>query len=263
MSGKRVAGVVACVAVGFLGLVDSRARRRGAAPRRARGDHRRRARSPGRGGEQRGEPSPLRAARGVGGYGTQRSASGVTCSSCVAARAPCSARKSTAAASSRGSAAAACTGPVSAIGWMPASMISSATWMPCSRSSSAAACVIALHAERARGPEAAPGGGAARRAAGRLDHRRGRALLEQERAGRGEEREGGAGRGGGPGVERLGRRACDRPAAERAAAIAAVGCRGVEDEIDRAVRPPLPARAPRARSPGRSRRRARRARPRR
>ena len=108
--------------------------------------------------------------------------------------------------------------------------------MPCSRSSSAAAWVIALHAERAGSPEAAPGGGAARRAAGCLDHRCGRALLEQERAGRREEGEGGAGRGGGPGIERLGRGACDRAAAERAAAVAAVGCRGVEDEIDRAVR---------------------------
>ena len=127
-------------------------------------------------------------------------------------------------------------GPVSANGWMPASMISSATWMPCSRSSSAAACVIALHAERAGGPEPAAGGGAARRAAGRLDHRRGRPLLEQEGARGREERERGAGRGGGPGVERLRRRAGDRPAAERAAAIAAVGCRGVDDEVDGAVR---------------------------
>ena len=108
--------------------------------------------------------------------------------------------------------------------------------MPCSRSSSAAAWVIALtpNAPAAQSPR--PGGGAARRAAGCLNHRCGRALLEQEGAGRREEGEGGAGGGGGPGIERLGRSACDRPAAERAAAIAAVGCRGVEDEIDRAVR---------------------------
>ena len=128
MSGKRVAGVVACVAVGFLGLVipalavaalaacSCSSRSSSPSTRRAGG------------GEQRGGAVAAAEARSrPAGYGTQRSASGVTCSSCVAARAPCSARKSTAAASSRGSAAASCTGPVSAIGWMPASMISSAT----------------------------------------------------------------------------------------------------------------------------------------
>ena len=78
-------------------------------------------------------------------HGTHRSASGVTWSSCVAPRAPWSARKSTAAASSLGSAksALATAGP-SEIGWMPASTMRSATWMPFARSSSAAACVIAL-----------------------------------------------------------------------------------------------------------------------
>ena len=109
MSGKRVAGVVACVAVGFLGLV---------IPALAVAallllvlvaiivaEH-----QSGRRRRERGEPSPLQKLEAPERYGTQRSASGVTCSSCVAARAPCSARKSTAAASSRGSAAASWTG---------------------------------------------------------------------------------------------------------------------------------------------------------
>ena len=115
-------------------------------------------------------------------------------------------------------------------------MISSATWMPCSRSSSAAACVIALTPNAPAAQRPAPGGGAARRAAGRLNHGCGRSLVEQERAGSGEEGKGGAGRGGGPRIERLGRRARDRSTAERAAAVAAVGCCRVEDEIDGAVR---------------------------
>ena len=46
----------------------------------------------GRGGAQRGEPSPLQKLDVVELYGTQRSASGVTWSSWVAERAPCSAR---------------------------------------------------------------------------------------------------------------------------------------------------------------------------
>ena len=59
MSGKRVAGVVACVAVGFLGLVIPALAVAALLARRARRDHRRRAPVRARAGDERGEPSPL------------------------------------------------------------------------------------------------------------------------------------------------------------------------------------------------------------
>ena len=91
------------------------------------------------------------------------------------------------------------------------------------------------HAEGTGGPEAATRGRATGGAARHLDHRRGSILGDEKGTGGREERERGACGCRGPRFVRVGSCLRDRPAAERPAAIAAVGRGGVDDEIDAAV----------------------------
>ena len=99
---------------------------------------------------------PLRP--GCHAQGTQRSAKGVTCSSCVVPRAPWSARKRRPGELARvGKRLGRLPGRRSAIGSMPASTIRSATWMPCSSELERSGVREGADAERAGRPEPAPG----------------------------------------------------------------------------------------------------------
>ena len=123
--------------------------------------------------------------------------------------------------------------------------------MRCSRSSAAAAWVSARtpNAPAAHSPR--PGMPRRDGAARDLHDRRVAALLEQEARGGAEERERPAHRHRRPVLEAARPGLGERAAAERPGAAAAVGRRGVDDEVDAAVAPRDVLAARRARTPGR------------
>ena len=171
-------------------------------------------------------------------YGTQRSASGVTCSSCVAARPPCSPSRRTACAISCGSASAATSAPLArAAQRLDAGVDDQQRDLdPVLAQLEGRRLRERADAERARRPEPAAGHRPPRRAARDLHDRGGPALLEQEPARRRQERERGTRRRRGPGVEGVRAGLGERAPAERSRALAAVRRGGVDDEVGRAVR---------------------------